>query len=71
MRTIGQRIVIRYRTGATAVSGRPELNDVVGHVREADADSVTVERRDGTRVTVRRVDATTWKQVPEAPLRSH
>lgn len=69
-RTIGQRIVVRYRTGGTAPSGRPELTDVIGHVRATDADSVQVERRDGTHVTVHRVDAVTWKPVPDPPQRT-
>ena len=68
--TIGQRIVVRYRTGETAPSGRPELTDVVGHVRAADVDTVQVERRDGTLVTVARADAVTWKPVPDPPQRT-
>lgn len=67
---IGQRIVVRYRTGETAASGRPELTDVIGHVRAVDADAVQVERRDGTLVTVARADTLTWKPVPEPPQRT-
>ncbi|MFL6090915.1 MAG: DUF6725 family protein [Aeromicrobium sp.] len=63
--TIGQRVVVRYRTGGTALSGRPELTDVIGHVRRADADAVVVERRDGDLVTVQRSDAVAWKPVPD------
>jgi hypothetical protein len=62
---IGHRIVIRYRTGGTAVSGRPELTDVIGHVRSVSADDVQVERRDGTVATVVRADTVTWKPVPD------
>ena len=68
--TIGQRIVVRYRTGGTAPSGRPELTDVIGHVRAADVDTVRIERRDQTLVTVRRADAVTWKPVPDPPQRA-
>ena len=68
-RTIGQRIVVRYRTGGTARSGRPELTDVIGHLRAADIDTVHIERRDGTFVTVQRVDTVTWKPVPDPPQR--
>ncbi len=68
--TIGQRIVMRYRTGATATSGRPELTDVIGHVRAADVDTVQIERRDGTLATVRRTDAVAWKPVPDPPQRA-
>jgi len=68
--TIGQRIVVRYRTGGTAASGRPELTDVIGHVRAADVELVQLERRDGTVVTVRRVDAVAWKPVPDPPQRT-
>ncbi|HUP99147.1 MAG TPA: hypothetical protein VM093_01685 [Aeromicrobium sp.] len=64
-RTLGRRIVIRYRTGGTAISGRPELSDVVGHVRAVSPEDVQVERRDGTIATVLRVDAVTWKPVPD------
>lgn len=68
--TIGQRIVMRYRTGATAASGRSELTDVIGHVRAADAGTVQIERRDGTLATVRRTDVVTWKPVPDPPQRA-
>ena len=68
-RTIGRRVVVRYLTGRIAPSGRPELTDVIGHVRAADADMVQIERRDGTLVTVRRADAVTWKPVPDPPQR--
>ena len=68
--TIGQRIVVRYRTGETAPSGRPELTDTVGYVRAADGDTVQIERRDGTLVVVARADAVTWKPVPDPPQRT-
>jgi hypothetical protein len=67
--TIGQRVVVRHRTGGTAPSGRPELTDVIGHVRSVDPLSVQIERRDGLLVTVQRSDAVTWKAVPEPPQR--
>jgi hypothetical protein len=62
--------VVRYRTGRTAPSGRPELSDVLGHVRAVDVASVQIERRDGTLVTIRRADAVTWKLVPDPPPRA-
>jgi hypothetical protein len=64
-RTLGRRVVIRYRTGGTAQSGRPELTDVIGHIRAISADVVEIERRDGTTATVLRADAVTWKPVPD------
>jgi hypothetical protein len=67
---LGRRVVVRYLTGRTAPSGRPELTDVIGHVRAVDADTVRIERHDGTLVTVRREDAVTWKHVPERPQRT-
>ncbi len=69
-RVVGQRVVVRYRTGGTAPSGRPELSDVIGHVRVADVESVQIERRDGALVTIRRADAVTWKPVPDPPQRT-
>ena len=69
-RTVGRRVVVRYLTGRLAASGRPELTDVVGHVRSVNADQVTVEQRDGAEVTVRRADTVTWKVVPEPPRRA-
>jgi hypothetical protein len=69
-RTVGRRVVVRYLTGRTAPSGRPELTDVIGHIRAVDADTVQLERRDGTLVTVRRADVVTWKPVPDPPQRT-
>ena len=68
-RTIGRRVVVRYLTGRTAPSGRPELTDVIGHVREVDVDTVQIECRDGTLVIVRLSDIVTWKPVPDPPQR--
>jgi len=68
--TVGRRVVVRYLTGRRAPSGRPELTDVIGHVRATDADSVHVERRDGTLVTIQRTDVVTWKLVPDPPQRT-
>jgi hypothetical protein len=63
--TIGRRIVVRYRTGGTAPSGRPELTDVIGHVRSVGPEDLQLDRRDGTLVSVRRADLVTWKPVPD------
>lgn len=62
---LGQRVVVRSRTGAVGPSGGPELTDVIGHVRALTDDLITVERRDGARVDIRRTDVVTWKAVPE------
>jgi hypothetical protein len=68
--TIGLRVVVRFRTGATAASGRPELTDVVGYLREADSEFLRVERRNGALVTVQRSDTVAWKPVPDPPQRT-
>lgn len=65
----GRRVVVRYATGGRGPSGGPELTDVVGRVLASDAESVTIERRDGTAVLVDRALIVTWKPVPDAPLR--
>jgi hypothetical protein len=64
---LGQRVVVRSRTGGIGPSGGPEMTDVIGHVRALTADVVTLERRDGTLVDVRRSDVVTWKEVPPGP----
>ncbi len=64
---LGQRVVVRSRTGGIGMSGGPEMTDVIGHVRALSEDVITVERRDGTLVDVRRSDVVTWKEVPPAP----
>jgi hypothetical protein len=61
---LGERLVVRHRTGGIGPSGGPELNDVIGHLRAATDVDLTLERRDGTLVNVRRVDVVTWKVVP-------
>jgi hypothetical protein len=62
---LGQRVVVRSRTGDLGPSGGPELTDVIGHVRALTDDLITVERRDGALVDIRRSDVVTWKEVPE------
>jgi hypothetical protein len=61
---IGQRVVVRWLTGGTGLSGGPEMTDVIGHVRAVSADLITIERRDNTVVDVRLTDVVTWKVVP-------
>jgi hypothetical protein len=68
--TIGARVVVRYRTGAAAASGRPELTDVIGYLREVDSEFLRVEHRNGALVTVWRADVVTWKPVPDPPQRT-
>lgn len=69
--SVGQRMVVRHRTGETAPSGRPELTDVLGHLRSVGPDAVQIERRDGSLVTVQRTDVVAWKPVPEPPQRAN
>ena len=58
---VGQRAVVRFRTGGTGPSGGPEMTDVIGYVRAVDADTVTLERKDGTASTVAWVDVVACK----------
>ena len=62
---VGQRVVVRSRTGGVGLSGGPEMTDVIGQVRAVSDDLVTLERRDGVLVDVRMDDVVTWKEVPE------
>ena len=62
---IGRRAVVRYLTGGTAISGRPELTDVIGHIRSLDAAVVTLETKDGSTVSVAWSDVVACKVVPE------
>jgi hypothetical protein len=41
------------------------MSDIIGHVRRLDADTVTLERRDGTSSTVSWADVVACKVVPE------
>lgn len=65
---IGQRVVVRSRTGGIGPSGGPEMTDVIGHVRAISPESISIERRDGTLVDVRSADVVTWKVVPAQPV---
>lgn len=62
---LGSRIVVRHETGRVGPSGGPEMTDVLGHVRNVDPASVTIERRDGELRVVARDTIVTWKPVPE------
>lgn len=63
---LGSRIVVRHETGRVGPSGGPEMTDVIGHVRNVDSTSVTVEHRSGRLVTVSFDTIVSWKPVPEA-----
>lgn len=63
---IGERVVVRSRTGGVGPSGGPELTDVIGHVLAVDEHEVRLERRDATVTTVAWAEVVTWKRVPEA-----
>lgn len=67
--SVGARIVVRHETGGVGPSGGPEMTDVIGHVRAVDADTVTLELRDGATRVVRLRTLVSWKQVPERPVR--
>lgn len=67
--TVGQRIIVRHETGGVGPSGGPEMNDVIGRVLAVDAESVTVERRDGQAQLIALSTIVTWKPVPDRPVR--
>jgi hypothetical protein len=63
---LGERLVVRLRTGGIGPSGGPEMTDVIGHLRAVSDDSLTLQRRDETLIDVQRADILTWKVVPPA-----
>ncbi|MBD8607850.1 GNAT family N-acetyltransferase [Aeromicrobium sp. CFBP 8757] len=66
---VGTRIVVRHETGGVGPTGGPQMTDVVGHVLAVDDDSLTIEQRDGCPRVVDRATVTTWKRVPDRPVR--
>lgn len=66
---LGSRIVVRHETGRVGPSGGPEMTDVIGHVRNIDASTVTVEHHTGRLVVVALETVVTWKPVPERAAR--
>ncbi len=66
---IGTRIVVRSLIGGVGPTGGPAMTDTVGRVVSADAESMVVERRDGTVHEVSLAEVVTWKRVPDRPLR--
>lgn len=66
---VGARIVVRHETGGTGPSGGPELTDVIGHVLAVDESSATIELRDGSRRLVPLATVSSWKRVPDRPVR--
>lgn len=68
-RAIGSRIVVRHETGGVGPSGGPEMTDVIGHVRTVAEGAVTIELRDGQMRTVDLRTVTSWKPVPDRPVR--
>ncbi len=66
---VGTRIVVRHETGGVGPTGGPEMTDVIGHVVAVDDTSLTIEQRDGRSSVVDRATVTTWKRVPDRPVR--
>lgn len=72
---VGQRLVVRVRTGHLAASGNPELTDVVGTVEQIvpagpqRPERWLLLRRDGTLAEVDPATAVAVKQLPNQPAR--
>lgn len=64
---VGHRVVVRRVAGGGGAAGRARWSDVVGVLVEAGPGSVTVRRRDGTRVEVPRSEVGALKAVAAAP----
>lgn len=67
---VGQRLVVRHVVAGQGPSGGQAMTDVVGRVLALDETTVTLERRDGTMVTVALADIVASKVVPQTPVRS-
>lgn len=63
-------MVIRYAVDEVGGGVNPLLSDVIGRVLSVDETAVTVERRDGTAVTIEQHRIAIAKPVPLAPLRT-
>lgn len=61
---IGARVVVRSRLAGRGPSGGPQLTDVVGVLERADAESLTVRRRDGSMSRVLVADVVAAKRIP-------
>lgn len=67
---VGRRVVVRrLLRGETGPSGGPAMTDVLGTCTGWAAGLVTVEREDGTTVTIRTADIVSGKPVPPRPSR--
>ncbi|MFT3874702.1 MAG: GNAT family N-acetyltransferase [Nocardioides sp.] len=65
---VGQRVVVRHLLpGQTGPSGGPAVTDVLGVCTSWDDDSMTVERADGSVVTISRRLIVSGKPVPSRP----
>jgi hypothetical protein len=64
---VGRRISARTRLEAPA--GSPSTTDTLGYLRSWNDGVLTVERRDGTRVTLREADLLAARVVPDPPPR--
>lgn len=68
--TIGERVVVRHVIpGEVGPTGGPAMTDVIGRVVAVDAETATIERRDGALTTVRLAEVVTAKRVPDGPRR--
>jgi N-acetylglutamate synthase len=67
---VGSRVVVRYLLrGQTGPMGHPLRTDVIGTLERFDGDRVVVRRVDGERVSVAATDVVAAKRVPPAPRR--
>ncbi|MBM9465619.1 GNAT family N-acetyltransferase [Aeromicrobium sp. YIM 150415] len=66
---IGQRLSVRSLTGGQGPSGGPEATDTIGVLVAVEADSVVLERRDGSRTKLRTDRIVAARIVPLRPRR--
>ncbi|MGI8614360.1 MAG: hypothetical protein ACR2KL_10535 [Nocardioidaceae bacterium] len=65
---VGHRVVVRFLVrGERGPTGGPAMTDVLGVLRSYGSGGVTVERRDGTSVSVPLKDIVAAKPVLERP----
>lgn len=68
---VGDRMSIRRRVpGEIGPTGGPAMTDVVGRLLRVGDGHATVERRDGTQVTIRLADVVAARRVPDGPRRT-
>lgn len=64
---VGKRVSVRSRTHAPP--GEPSATDTIGVLRHWDADTLHIERRDGTRARIPQEDLLAGRVVPDPPPR--